>query len=196
MRTIGFVALLITLFASLFRFYGANLDNNVLAIALMILLVILFSDLKEFNFWGLWGKKKEEEKIKKLAGKTTISQKKSSKISETKLRQIRQETVIELDESGKGNFLALAFEIERLLQIVGKLILGQENHDMENIGKTLNEKGFLTEDGVEQLNSIRWLKEILINGREDEINESTLVAGTQLAYNYYRDLKKWIDDLR
>lgn len=36
---------------------SVDISNSQLAILLMILLLSLFSDLKEFDFWGLKGKK-------------------------------------------------------------------------------------------------------------------------------------------
>jgi len=73
MKYIGFVVLIIVLFASLFKVYGAELTNNVAAVALMVLLLSLFSDLKEFNFWGLTGTRDLKENLQKLQGKPAVT---------------------------------------------------------------------------------------------------------------------------
>jgi uncharacterized protein YutE (UPF0331/DUF86 family) len=196
MRIIGLIALIAVLFASLFKVAGADLTNNVTAVALMVLLISLFSDLKDFNFWGLKGTAKEEKKLKDLKGEEGISQTKQPKVTENKVQQVmRQETVVLMDNE-KGNFLALAFDIERLLRIGAAVLAGEADPSTINAAKTieiLKSNGVLTSAGQEQIESIRWLKNMLIQGRENELAEDTLKNGIELAYDLYMELKNWLD---
>ena len=86
MKYLVLLTLVGILLVSLFDFFGADITNNTVAIALMLLLLALFSDLKEFNFWGLSGKKKEEE-LKKLVGSPVISEETEEKPSSYKLKK-------------------------------------------------------------------------------------------------------------
>lgn len=197
MKIIGFIILSIVLFVSLFKIAGSELTNNVTAIALMVLLLSLFSDLKEFNFWGLRGVKNDKEKeIVELEGKKGIDQKNAPKPKKSVLRQARQETsVMSLMDTDKGNFLELAFEIERLLRIAA-VALGERvdaNAHPREVIQLLHKKGLLTEDGMRQVENVRWLRNMIVHGRFDEVSASTLDAGTTLAQNLYEELRDWLE---
>lgn len=190
------MVLIVTLFTSLFHLWGAELTNNVLGVSLMILLISLFSDLKEFDFWGLKGKKEQKE-IQDLIGKDAISEKHSPPPKQTEVKTAQQTDVIQLMDTGKGNFLTLAFEIERLLRIAATVVLNNNQPNSMNpvkLTKILQEKGLLTENGVKQVDSIRWVRNMLVHGRDAEINEATLNSGIELAYNFYMELKNWLDN--
>src|SRR5687768_12224119 len=75
------IAFLVLLFTSVF-FANANLTNQHVAIATMLLLLALFSDLKEFDFWGLKGKRTEKE-LKQLEGGQALPSK-QAKVSKEK----------------------------------------------------------------------------------------------------------------
>lgn len=196
MKFFGFLVLTLVLFISLFRFKGAELTNNTLGVALMILLITLFSDLKEFNFWGLRGKK-EERQLQELQGGDAIAEDNAPKVNQQQLQHAQQQDTIQLMDTGRGNFLALAFEIERLLRIAGNAIMASDipsNTNPTKLTKMLREKGLLTETGEKQIESIRWLRNLLVHGRESEINQGTLDSGIQLAYTFYTELKNWLEN--
>lgn len=199
MKLIGFIALIIVLFASLFHLAGADLTNNVLGVALMVLLSSLFSDLKEFNFWGLKGVAKEEEKLKKLKGEEGITTPKKLKFSQSKVQQaVRHDTVVTMDNQ-QANFLALAFEIERLMRISATVLLGEELPAGINQGKVVDilyENGVLTAAGREQIDSIRWLRNMLVQGRAPELAKDTLRDGIDISLALYTDLKTWLDTIQ
>ena len=92
MKYIGFVVLIIVLFASLFKVYGAELTNNVAAVALMVLLLSLFSDLKEFNFWGLTGTRDLKENLQKLQGKPAVTDQSFPRVPKAQMQTIKMET--------------------------------------------------------------------------------------------------------
>jgi uncharacterized protein YutE (UPF0331/DUF86 family) len=161
----------------------------------MILLLVLFSDLKEFNFWGLTGKKKDEENIKSLEGKKGVS-KKPVKVNKTSLdKAIRQDTV-QLMEHGTGNFLALAFEIERLLRIAATVLSGNQissDINSQEVIDILKENGVLTKDGEKQIEAIRRLRNMYVHGRDAEVTDETLNSGIDIAWSFYNEIKQWIE---
>ncbi len=197
MKIIGLLSLIIVLFASLFGFAGANLTNNVAAVALMVLLISLFSDLKEFNFWGLKGKTKEEKQLKDLKGEEAITRKTQKKLPEEKVQTaMRQDTVVLMDNE-EGNFLALAFDIERLLRVIAAILEGEEDTANIKPSRTLEilmEHGILTTSGQEQINAIRWLRNMLVHGRENELAGDTISHGVDLASDLHMELKSWLDN--
>ena len=88
MKLVTWIVFVSLILISVFKYKGADLSNNVLALILMTLLLTLFSDLKEFNFWGLWGKRTEKE-FKQLEDKQAISATKEDVSKEISLRQRR-----------------------------------------------------------------------------------------------------------
>lgn len=197
MKITGFIALLIVLFVSLFKLAGADLTNNVTAVALMVLLLALFTDLKEFNFWGLKGVAKEEKKLRELKGEEAIKSTKTPKVTADQIQTVvRHDTVVVMD-SERGNFLALAFEIERLMRIAAAIILGSEvpsSMSAARVVEILKDEGVLTEAGEQQVESIRWLRNMFVHGRQHELAAQTLKDGLDIVDNFYKELKSWIED--
>jgi uncharacterized protein YutE (UPF0331/DUF86 family) len=192
MKILTWIILAVILFLSLFRYHGAEINNEILGLALMLLLITLFSELKEFNFWGLRGNKYEKN-FEELEGKNAIS---SSTKPDQKEVEKAESQPIQLLETTQGNFIALAFEIERLLRIYATVSLGKDvssNINTKKLTKELLNNNLLTEDGAKQLDAIRWLRNILIHGRQAEINEVTLNNGIQLAYNFYLELFNFLN---
>lgn len=168
---------------------GIAINNGHLSILLMILLLSLFSDLKEFDFWGLKGKKAEKN-IKELEGKKAIAEKEGN-ISKKKLDEAEKQAPLQLMDTAQGNFLALAFEIERLLRIYATVWLTKDipnNINVTNLTKELRQKDLLTDNGVKQLDAIRWIRNLLVHGRQNEINQATLEGTIQIAYSLYMEL--------
>ena len=94
-------------------------------------------------------------------------------------------------DTAQGNFLALAFEIERLLRIYATVWLAKDipnNINVSNLTKELRQKDLLTDNGVKQLEAIRWIRNLIVHGRQGEINQSTLEVGIQIAYSLYMEL--------
>ena len=187
MKIITWLILIGVLALSLFR--EVNITNGQLAVLLMILLLSLFSDLKEFDFWGLKGKIAEKE-IKDLEGKKAFNEKEGN-INKKKLDEAEKQTPLQLMDTAQGNFLALAFEIERLLRIYATVWLVKDipnNVNVANLTKELRQKDLLTDNGVKQLEAIRWIRNLLVHGRQSELNQATLDAGIQLAQTLYMEL--------
>lgn len=196
MRMIAFIVLIVTLFVSLFHVGGATLNNETLGVALMVLLASLFSDLKDFNFWGLQGTRKEEQELKSLEGKEAILPENAPKPNKTKLQTLRKQETIVLDESETGNFLTLAYEIERLLRIAAALVSAdlQPTRTLRRSVETLKDHKILTQNGADQVRSINWLRDMIVQGKSHVLDASTLEAGTRIAYDLYKQLKDWLGE--
>lgn len=192
MKIFGFLLLVFVLLTSLFHLWGANLDKNVLGVALMVLLLSLFSDLKEFNFWGLVGKKFEKD-LKELTNEKGIDESQSPKA--TDVHKAEQQLNVQLMDTSVGNFLSIAFDIERLLRIAST-VLGDDTIKKSNLVKTkkLQERGLLTESGVKQVEAIRWLRNMLVHGRISEVNQETIDQGYQIAWNFWEELNNWVNN--
>ena len=196
MKVLAFVALVITLFVSLFQISGANLSNNVLAVAVMILLLVLFADLKEFNFWGLWGKKREEP-IKKIEeGEVILSKQKPSRY---KLTKAEKEDDPQQMGSDIGNFLSVSYEIERLLRIIARSIStsGKDVAFTPDASlKTLVDSGFLSNSAVEAIELIRDVRIGYLQSNL-EVNSTYVLYLRQVlevATDVHQQLKRWIED--
>ncbi|OGG25716.1 hypothetical protein A2960_05190 [Candidatus Gottesmanbacteria bacterium RIFCSPLOWO2_01_FULL_39_12b] len=191
-KILTWLVLVSVIYFSLFKIYKADLTNNVLGIVLMLLLLTLFSDLKEFNFWGLWGKKNEKD-FEELKGKEAISTDSAPKVS----KQTRTEPapILNLMDPSRGNFLAIAIDLERLLRILAMVTLNQKAPIIpipEIIVSELRKANVLTDSGVQQVEAIRWLKQVLIEGRESEINQATLDGGFRIAANLYQEIYNYL----
>lgn len=194
MKIIALLALIITLGVSLFGDIGANVTNNSVAIALMILLLAVFSDLKEFNFWGLSGKKKED--IEKLEKTTIINEETEIKPSPYKLRKATREDSPEQMDSLKDNFLALSYEIERLLRIIARSIARSTEETAqftpEDVLEYLEDQELLTPEACEAIEGIREIRELITEKRE-RIDVSTLESIYRVSQTVYTQLRNWLD---
>jgi len=116
---------------------------------------------------------------------------KDSNINQKKLDEAEKQAPLQLMDTAQGNFLALAFEIERLLRIYATVWLAKDipnNINVSNLTKELRQKDLLTDNGVKQLEAIRWIRNLIVHGRQGEINQSTLEVGIQIAYSLYMEL--------
>jgi hypothetical protein len=197
MKYIGFVVLILVLFASLFKFQGADLTNNVSAIALMVLLLSVFSDLKEFNFWGLTGTRDLKENLQNLQGKPVIDTSNLPKVSKTKVQQAQMNTeVVTQAGSTKNNFLELFFEIEKLLRTVASVSKGgniSATMTLKDLTNFLKDKNILTSDGVELLNHLKTLRDGIVQG-DEKLGDDVVKTGIEIAEDLYGDLKNWIEN--
>ncbi len=194
MKIVALLALIATLGVSLFGDIGAQVTNNSVAIAVMILLLALFSDLKEFNFWGLSGKKKEE--IEKLEKTTIINEENELKPSPYKLRKATKEDSFEQMDSLKDNFLALSYEIERLLRIIARSIARSTeetaNFTPSEVLEYLEDQELLTPEACEAIESIRQVRDLITEKRE-RIDVSTLESIYRVTQTVYTQLRSWLD---
>ncbi len=188
-KLVAFLILCFVLICSLLKIWGAELTNDVLGLSLMILLIALFTDLKEFNFWGLKGKKNDIS-FKEINTDSALPQDNISSISKEDVDKAEAKP-IQLMDNAQGNFLALAFEIERLLRIYATVSLNkdipQTIHAVK-LTKDLHRENFLTDNGLKQIDAIREVRNKIVHGRHNEIDPNTLEQGIQVAYNLYTEL--------
>jgi len=189
------ITLFFTLMLSLFGIAGAEVSTNSIALAVMLLLLALFSDLKEFNFWGLQGKK-TEEKLRKLAMAPVINDEAESQPSPYKLRKAQKEDSPDQLGGLKENFLAVAFELERQLRVIARSLTRSTEETAqlspEAVLEHLEDQEFLTPEACDSIEEIRDIRRTLTQpgGR---VPTETLEASLQLARKIFTDLRQWLE---
>ncbi len=184
------------LILSLFDIGGAAITNNTVAVAVMVLLLALFSDLKEFNFWGLSGKK-QEEALKKLVGSPVLSEEIENPPSSYKLKKaIKEDSPAQMGNL-KDNFLATSFEIERLLRIIVRSTTRstEETAQLDPIAvlNKLEDEEFLTPEACDSIEQLRDIRQQLTQ-TASKVSTETLETSLSLAQTIYTALSEWIDD--
>lgn len=196
MKILALFVLTIALFATLLGIAPAELSNTTVALALMIVLLAVFADLKEFNFWGISGKKKEED-IKKLQGTSLINEETELTPSPYKLRKANKEDSPNQMERLPDNFLAVAYEIERLLRIIARSIMRSTEDTAElSPDKVLNfleDEELLTPEACEAVEAIREMRGMVLRNKESQISLPILESTYALSLSIHKQLKDWID---
>lgn len=175
------------LVCSVFNIWGASLNSNHIILAGMILLVSLYAELREFNFFGVKGTKYDAEQLRKLDGGTATNE---VDIDQSKLEEVERQP-IQLMDTTQGNFLVLSFEIERLLRIYAQVMMVKDvpsNMSLTKLTKEMHDNNLLTDLGVRQLDAIRWVRNALVHGRAQEISQAALDEALQIASNLYQEL--------
>lgn len=181
---------------SLFDVAGSTITNNTVAIAVMLLLLALFSELKEFNFWGLSGKKKEEA-LKKLEGTQVLSEDQDEKPSAYKLRKALTEDTPDQMGNLKDNFLAISYDIERIMRIIVRSIRRSTEETAqlspEAVLNYLEDEEFLTPEACEAIEQLRDIRDLIIQPGTT-VSTETLEASIKVAFPIYSALKNWLDE--
>lgn len=133
--------------------------------------------------------------LEDLKGEGSINEDSNPSPTSEEVQKAEEAVVIQLMEPTTGNFLTLAFEIERLLKIAASTILEGEALKKKDMVSPieLREKGLLTEAGVKKVESIRWLRNMLVHGRAEEIDKESLDLGVQVAGDLYREISDWLN---
>lgn len=199
-KIIGLVVLNVILLSSVFGWWGAQLSNQAVSIAIMVLLLSLISDLKEFDFWGLKGKSKEQQRIQQqivqTKDKTPVNTSKIRRTARPKAKSAEslpaQPTYLMGDV--KANFLQLSFDLERILRQAAKRLgeAVEPSTSASNVTDMLVNKGLLTAGGKEQMDIIRAIRNLIVYGRDEEIDDFILQTGWDMAYNLYSELYTWL----
>lgn len=188
MKVLTWLLLSIILLFCIFGWNNAHLDSNAIIIAGMILLISLYAELKNFNFFGLFkGEKFSNKELKKLEDEKGLSQEKVDK----KKVESNENEPLQLMDNAQGNFLKLVFEIERLLRIYANVLYAPNPPQTENLvklTKKLHDDGHVTDSGLKQLEAIRWLRNEFVHGKSDQINQATLQTGIEIAASFYQEL--------
>lgn len=195
MKHIAFATLIILLLASLFPVTNVEVGDNTVAVAVMMLLLVLFSDLSEFNFWGLWGKAKHEQ-LQELSGTEVIGEKRIKKPSRYKINKAQKDDTPQDMGTAVNNFLATSYEIERLLRVIVRAVLTPETATTlspDYVIDLLREEKFLTEGAHKAIRTLRDVRNRLIYGKITTISAETLDVASLLANEIYTQLKEWVD---
>lgn len=195
MKHIAFGTLIIILVASLFPIAGVEVGNNTVAVAVMMLLLVLFSDLSEFNFWGLWGKTKHDE-LQELTGTDVIEDTNIKRPSRYKLTKAQKDDTPQDMGTAVNNFLATSYEIERLLRVVARAFNSVETSATltpELVIDLLRDEQFLTESAHKAISTLREVRNRLIYGKITTVSAETLDVASLLANEIYAQLKEWVD---
>lgn len=192
-RLIGLLTLVFIAIASLFNINNAKLTNEILVLCAFIFIASTLSELKNWNIFNgfLKGETKDLSHIPESGGINSNQSKPTTQEVEE-----AENKPLQLMAYDKGNFLALAFEIERLLRVLATVTLNKDVPSTENPKKVvedLHSIGMLTDLGKQQIEAIRWLTNLLVQGRDAEITKETLRDGIRLAYSLYNEIYQWLN---
>jgi hypothetical protein len=192
-RFIGLLTLVFIAIASLFNIGNAKLTNEILVLCAFIFLASTLSELKNWNLFNgfIKGETKDLSHIPENGGINSSQTKPTSQEVEE-----AENKPLQLMADDKGNFLALAFEIERLLRVLATVTLNKDVPSTTSAKKVvddLHSVGMVTDLGKQQIEAIRWLRNLLVHGRDSEINQETLLNGIRLAYSLYNEIYNWLN---
>ncbi len=170
-----------------------EVSNASLYIFSLLILVAFFEDLQEFDFLGLKGKK-SEKKLQELSKKVDKESDptNSDQIEKEDLKDLQTKN-IELMGVDRGNFLALIFEIERLLKIIGKHFYPEQVNEKTSMSKViilLSKNGYLTDSGVEQLKALKEIRNLIVHGNLLTNEDHKLSEWVDLAARLYSEIYK------
>jgi hypothetical protein len=161
-KIICFILFGIVFFFSSFGIFHGQVTDQGLSLAVMMLLLALFTDLKKFNFWGLTGEK-IDKKLEDLTGKSGINEDNAPKPTSNqviKAETVELEAPLQLSDSNKGNLLTIAFELERILKLAA-IILSGDKVVQKDVLKVLQLKKLLNPIGAKQIELIRKVKNVI-----------------------------------
>lgn len=182
------------LLISVIRTPFIQISNASLVLFGLLILIAFFDDLQEFDFFGLKGKKVQQQlaSLKKRVANVPATQ--ATNPPDDELSKIKKKK-IQLMGVDRGNFLALVFEIERLLRGIAVELNSKEMTESSPISAVtgyLAENGYLTPTGLEQWQALSEVRNIIVQGRFPIENDSALSDWIELAYSLYSEI---YDDL-
>jgi len=194
LKFIGLISLVFIAIASTFPSSGASITPALLILCALIFLFSMFSEIKNWEIWGLI-KGENKEDLSKVPQGDGISET-SVKIDKKDIAEAEKKPLV-LMPANYGNFLVLAFEIERLLRILASVVLKKNIFPQANLKQLvseLNEKGIVTDNGKAQIDAVTRLRNLIVHGRSNEIDEETLSLGITIAFNFYSELFNWLNN--
>lgn len=191
MKAILFLLGVVLIVVSFVRPWGADIRQNTLILFGFLILIALFDDLQEFNFLGLRGKKGEKE-LERLRETINTTQEATNPTSAEMddLTKLRTQSV-QLMSVDRGNFLALVFEIERLLRLVASLFFPDKVNDKtppRKIGELLRGNDYLTENGLNQFKALLEIRNLIVHGKVNAQDDNQLAQWLELAYKLYSEV--------
>lgn len=171
-----------------------QISNASLVLFGLLILIAFFDDLQEFDFFGLKGKKVQQQLASLKKRVANVPAKQATNPPEDELSKIKKKK-IQLMGVDRGNFLALVFEIERLLRGIAVELNPKdmtESSPISIVTGYLAENGYLTPTGLEQWQALSEVRNIIVQGRFPIENDSALSDWIELAYSLYSEI---YDDL-
>ncbi len=182
------------LLLSVIRIPLVHISNASLVLFGLLILIAFFDDLQEFDFFGLKGKKVQQQLASLKKRVANVPAKQATNPPDDELSKIKKKK-IQLMGVDRGNFLALVFEIERLLRGIAVELNSKEMTESSPISSVtgyLAENGYLTPTGLEQWQALSEVRNIIVQGRFPIENDSALSDWIELAYSLYSEI---YDDL-
>lgn len=184
----------VLLFLSVLNVRLIRLENASLVLFGLLILIAFFDDLQEFDFFGLKGKKVERELADLKERVTSTSTTQATNPPNDDLSRLKKNKV-QLMGVDRGNFLALVFEIERLLRAIAIELNPThiaESAPISQVTSYLCDNGYLTTSGLEQWRALSDVRNIIVQGRFPIENDGVLADWIELAYSLYSEI---YDDL-
>ena len=198
MRNVAFFLLIvIALISALPKSWGFEISSNTVAISLMILLLVLFSEMVEFNFWGLKGRKNTPKPPEPLAENTVLSQDMENTPSKYKLGQAQKDENVAALPATTENFFALSFDVERLLRIIARSYLPKMEIETilaaDKVDEIIQKENVLTSAATAALSHIRDFRHTLLVESLKDIPVETLEDSHALAQELHTQLASFIN---
>jgi len=188
MKITVFIIGIVLLIASLV--FPFKITTHTIILFALLLLITFFEEMEEFDFLGLRGKKADKE-LKKFRDEIGVEENATNHQKEN-FSEIKDKPV-QLMGVDRGNYLALVFEIERLLRWVAAYF-----HPSEVTDKTpplklialLKNNGYLTESGVKQIRGLLNVRNLIVHGRVSVEEDQKLSEWINLAFRLYAEIYK------
>lgn len=190
LKIVSFVLGVILLVVSVIKPFFWSVDKNTLIVFGFLLLLAFFEDMEEFNFFGLKGKKTDKEMKKLLESISKTEQATDSSTHEDDLTKLRKKN-IQLMGIDRGNFLALTFEVERLLRYVANYFYPdqvKEKTPLYKIIQLLENNNYLTQNGVKQVKALNEVRNLIVHGKVSPEEDNRLSEWIEVAYSLYNEI--------
>lgn len=100
-------------------------------------------------------------------------------------------------KTNNTNFIFLSYELEKRLRVVLSVVSGKDvasEYDCDLVFKELLEKKVITKNGAKRVKYIRWLREIIIQGKGSVITPKCIELMVELAWTSLQELNFWLKD--
>lgn len=195
MKKIIFILGCLLLIISIIEPVSWSIKTNTLIIFILLIFLVHFDDIQEWDLLkGIFKGKKVDKELRQLSEQIKIDEH-STQPDEDDLTKLRNKK-INLMTVDRSNFLALVFEIERLLRYVAIQFYPTEVNNQTSLKKIielLKKKEYLTESGVNNLKAISDVRNLIVHGEVSQEEDSKLNEWTELAYNLYIEINNSIN---
>ena len=96
-----------------------------------------------------------------------------------------------------ANFIFLSYELEKRLRVVLSIASEKDialEYDCDLVFKELLDKKVITKNGAKRIKYIRWMRELLIQGKGKAITPKCLELMVELVWTFLQELNYWLRD--